>query len=219
MTERLPAVSLAAVPGRRSQTIELAAEVEQRGFSGLYCQSFGDAMGLCLSIAHATNTIGFGTSIQPIYLQHPVALATSASYLHEVADKRFRLGIGVTHGPVIERLGVETGKPLTDMRKYVTTMRKAAEQMGGMPDVVLAALHDKMVGLSVEVGDGAVWADASRSRMGHSLDLVPDDRRSSDFWVGNMIPTVIDDDIEAAGAKSQNIAGLCRAAELSQLLD
>jgi len=176
-------------------------------------------MGLCLSIAHATNTIGFGTSIQPIYLQHRVALATSASYLHEVADKRFRLGIGVTHGPVIERLGVETGKPLTDMRKYVTTMRKAAEQMGGMPDVVLAALHDKMVGLSVEVGDGAVWANASRSRMGHSLDLVPDDRRSSDFWVGNMIPTVIDDDIEAAGAKSQNIAGLCRAAELSQLLD
>ena len=124
-------MSLAAVPGRRAQTVELAAEVEQRGFSGLYCPSFGDAMGLCLSIAHATNTIGFGTSIQPIYLQHPVALATSASYLHEVADGRFRLGVGVTHGPVIERLGVETGKPLTDMREYVTTMREAAEQMGG----------------------------------------------------------------------------------------
>ncbi|WP_367281808.1 hypothetical protein [Ilumatobacter sp.] len=42
-------------------------------------------MGLCLSIAHSTSTIGFGTSIQPIYLQHPVALATSASSLHEVA--------------------------------------------------------------------------------------------------------------------------------------
>ena len=78
MTERWPAESLAAVPGRRSQTIELAAEVEQRGFSGLYCPSFGDAMGLCLSIAHANNTIGFGTSVQPIYLQHRAALATSA---------------------------------------------------------------------------------------------------------------------------------------------
>ena len=160
-------------------------------------------MGLCLSIAHATNTIEFGTSIQPIYLQHPVALATSASYLHEIADGRFRLGVGVTHGPVIKRLGVETGKPLSDMREYVTTMREASEQMGGLPDVVLAALRDKMVELSVEVGDGAVWANASRSRMEHSLDLVPDDRRSSDFWIGNMIPTVIDDDIEAARARNR----------------
>ncbi len=203
MTERMPAVSLAAVPGRRAQTVELAAEIEQRGFSGLYCPSFGDALGLCLSIAHATTTIEFGTSIQPIYLQHPVALATTASYLHEIAEGRFRLGVGVTHGPVVKRLGVETGKPLTDMREYVMTMREAAEQMGGLPDVVLATLRDKMVGLAVEVGDGAVWANASRSRMAHSLDIVPDDRQTSGFWIGNMIPTVIDDDLEAARARNR----------------
>ena len=147
----------------------MAAEIERRGFSGIYCPSFGDAMGLCLSIAHATTSIEFGTSIQPIYLQHPVALATSAAYLHELSGGRFRLGVGVTHGPVIKRLGVETGKPLSDMREYVGTMRAAAEQLGGLPPVVLATLRDKMVQLSVEAGDGAVWANASRSRMAHSL--------------------------------------------------
>jgi alkanesulfonate monooxygenase SsuD/methylene tetrahydromethanopterin reductase-like flavin-dependent oxidoreductase (luciferase family) len=203
MTERMPALSLIAVPGRRMQTVELATEIEQRGFSGIYCPSFGDAMGLCLSIAHATDTIEFGTSIQPIYLQHAVALATSASYLHEVANGRFRLGVGVTHGPVIKQLQVETGKPLSDMRDYVGTMREAAERMGGLPDIVLATLRDKMVGLSVEVGDGAVWANASRTRMDHSLGLVPDDRLSDGFWIGNMIPTVIDDDIEAARARNR----------------
>lgn len=203
MTDHMPALSLIAVPGKRSQTIDLAVEIERRGFSGIYSPSFGDAMGLCLSIAHATDTIEFGTSIQPIYLQHAVALATSASYLHEVADGRFRLGVGVTHGPVIERLRVETGKPLSDMRDYVTTMRKVSEQMGGLPDVVLATLRDKMVGLSVEVGDGAVWANASRSRMAHSLDIVPDDRRADGFWIGNMIPTVIDDDLDAARARNR----------------
>ena len=203
MTERMPALSLAAVPGRRAQTLELTAEIERRGFSGIYCPSFGDAMGLCLSIAHTTTTIGFGTSIQPIYLQHPAALATSASYLHEIAEGRFRLGVGVTHGPVIERLGVETGKPLSDMREYVGTMRAAAENTGGLPPVVLATLRDKMLGLAVEIGDGAVWANASRSRMAHSLSLVPAERRSSDFWIGNMIPTVIDDDIEAARARNR----------------
>jgi alkanesulfonate monooxygenase SsuD/methylene tetrahydromethanopterin reductase-like flavin-dependent oxidoreductase (luciferase family) len=200
MTERMPALSLAAVPGKRLQMIELAAEIERRGFSGIYCPSFGDAMGLCLSIAHVTTTIEFGTSIQPIYLQHPAALATSATYLHEVAVGRFRLGVGVTHGPVIKRLGVETGKPLSDMREYVGTMRSVAEQMGGLPPVVLATLRDKMVGLAVEVGDGAVWANASRSRMAHSLGLIPGDR---DLWIGNMIPTVIDDDIDAARARNR----------------
>jgi len=203
MTHQMPALSLIAVPGKRSKTIELAAEIERHGFTGIYTPSFGDALGLCLSIAHATDTIEFGTSIQPIYLQHAVALATSASYLHEVAGGRFRLGVGVTHGPVIERLRVETGKPLSDMRDYVTTMRKVSEQMGGLPDLVLATLRDKMVGLSVEVGDGAVWANASRSRMAHSLDLIPTDRRADGFWVGNMIPTVIDDDIDAARARNR----------------
>jgi alkanesulfonate monooxygenase SsuD/methylene tetrahydromethanopterin reductase-like flavin-dependent oxidoreductase (luciferase family) len=203
MTERLPALSLAAVPGRRVQALDLVTEIEQRGFSGIYCPSFGDAMGLCLSIAHSTTTIEIGTSIQPIYLQHPAALATSASYLHEIAEGRFRLGVGVTHGPVIQRLGVETGKPISDMREYVGTMRAAAETMGGLPPVILATLRDKMVGLATEVGDGAVWANGSLSRMAHSLGLIPDQQRSDGFWIGNMIPTVIDDDVDAARARNR----------------
>ena len=199
----MPSVSLAAVPGRRAGAVQMAVEIEAKGFAGIYCPSFGDAMGLCLSIAHATERIHFGTSIQPIYLQHPAALATSASYLHEIAEGRFRLGVGVTHGPVIKRLGVETGKPLADMREYVGTMRAAGEQMGGLPPVDLATLRDRMVGLSVEIGDGAVWANASRSRMAHSLSFVPDDRLADGFQVGNMIPTVIDDDLDAARARNR----------------
>lgn len=203
MSERLPALSLAASPGRRTRAVEFAVDIEARGFSGVYCPSFGDAMGLCLSIAHATTTLEIGTSIQPIYFQHPAALATSASYLHEIADGRFRLGVGVTHGPVIKRLGVETGKPLSDMADYVATMRAVAEPMGGLPPIVLATLRDRMVLLSAEIADGAVWANGSLSRMGHSIGLVPDQRRADGFWIGNMIPTVIDDDIAAARARNR----------------
>jgi alkanesulfonate monooxygenase SsuD/methylene tetrahydromethanopterin reductase-like flavin-dependent oxidoreductase (luciferase family) len=203
MTSRLPALSLAASPGRRARTVELARDIEARGFPGVYCPSFGDALGLCLSIATATTTLEVGTSIQPIYLQHPTALATSASYLHEIAGGRFRLGIGVTHGPVVKRLGVETGKPLSDMREYVQSMRAVSEPMGGLPPIVLATLRDKMVALSAEIGDGAVWANGSLSRMGHSVALVPHERRAAGFWIGNMIPTVIDDDLEAARARNR----------------
>jgi alkanesulfonate monooxygenase SsuD/methylene tetrahydromethanopterin reductase-like flavin-dependent oxidoreductase (luciferase family) len=200
MTTPLPALSLAAVPGRRAATVELAREIERRGFPGVYCPSFGDALGLCLSVAHSTTTLEMATSIQPIYLQHPAQLASTASYLHEISEGRFRLGVGVTHGPVIERLGVDTGRPLADMRNYLDAMRAGAEQLGGLPPIVLATLRDKMVELAVETGDGAVWANGSRSRMAHSLALVPRDR---DFWIGNMIPTVIDDDVEAARARNR----------------
>ena len=142
-----------------------------------------------------------GTSIQPIYLQHPVALATTASYLHEIAQGRFRLGVGVTHGPILQRLGVQTGRPLSDMRSYVGQVRATAASMGGCPPIVLAALRDRMVALAADVGDGAVWANASRSHMAHSLSLIPRDVTTAGFWIGNMIPTVIDDDVAAARAK------------------
>lgn len=39
--------------------------------------------------------------------------------------------------------------------------------------------------------------------MAHSLSLVPDSRRADGFWIGNMIPTVIDDDIDAARARNR----------------
>lgn len=199
----MPAISLAAVPGRRQRTVEIATEIENRGFSGIFCPSLGDAMGLCLSIAHATSRLEFGTAIQPIYMQHSSALAASASYIHEIAEGRFRLGIGVTHGPTHSRLGVQVGKPLADTREYVSGMRAAGEHVGGLPPITLATLRDKMVALSVEISEGAVWANASRSRMGHSLAGIPDDRKADGFYIGNMIPTVVDDDIEAGAARNR----------------
>ena len=62
-----PAVSLAAVPGRRKRTLELGQEIEKRGFSGIYCPSFGDGLGLSLALAFETNQISLGTSITNIY--------------------------------------------------------------------------------------------------------------------------------------------------------
>lgn len=193
----MPALSLAAAPGRRVAAVDLAAEAERRGFTGAYLPSFGDALGLAVSVAHATATIDIATSIQPIYLQHPSQLATQAAYLHEISGGRFRLGVGVTHAPVTDRLGVSTGRPLADMADYVAAIR-AADGVGELPPIVIAALRDKMALLAAEVGDGAVWANSALSRMAHVRSLLPDG-----FWVGNMVPTVIDDDLEAARARNR----------------
>jgi alkanesulfonate monooxygenase SsuD/methylene tetrahydromethanopterin reductase-like flavin-dependent oxidoreductase (luciferase family) len=195
---RLPALALAAVAGRRKTTVELAQEIQRRGFSGIYCASFGDGMGLCLSMAHATRTIRFGTSIVPIYFRHPFDMAQAAAYIHEISGGRFYLGLGVSHAPANSRLGVQTGRPLSDMRDYVARIRAAGQQVGELPPIVLATLRQRMVDLAVEIGDGAVWANASRSHMPASLAHIPAERRQSGFFVGDMIPTCIDADREAA---------------------
>ncbi|MBI2765680.1 MAG: LLM class flavin-dependent oxidoreductase [Chloroflexi bacterium] len=193
---QMPALSLAAVPGRRRTTVELATEIERRGFQGIYCPSFGDAMGLCLSIAGATKELRFGTSIMPIYMRNAYDMAQSAAYIHEISGGRFYLGIGVSHGPANARLGVRTGKPLSDTRDYVAKMRASEKVVGELPPLVLATLRKKMVSLAVEIGEGAVWANASRSHMGDSLAGIPAGR--ADFFIGDMIPTCIDDDRDAA---------------------
>jgi len=200
--DTMPAVSLAAVPTKRKRALDLIAEFEKHGFSGIYCPSFGDPISLCHSIAERTDEILFGTSILPIYFRQPNDLAAAASFLHELSDGRFRLGLGVSHGPVHNRFGLAVGKPLADTKQYVAALRD--QKAGPLPPIVLATLRDKMVDLSVEIAEGAVWANASRSHMAHSLSQIPADRlKPADgepFFVGNMIPTVISDDKTAAAA-------------------
>ena len=196
----MPAISLAALPGRRKAIIKIAQEAEARGFAGIYLPSLGDNMSLATALASATQTITFGTAIVPIYFRAPLDLAQAAAFVHELSDGRFRFGIGIAHAPSHARYGVSVGKPLSDTRQFVETIR-AAERIGELPPIVLATLRKKMIGLAGEIGDGLVFANASRSHMSESLSALPATKRDDpNFFIGNMIPTCIDDDEDAAAA-------------------
>ena len=195
---RLPALSLAAPPGRRRAIVDLAVEIERRGYPGVYCPSFGDAMGLCEALALLTERIAFGTSIANIYTRHASEYATTASLIHELSGGRFRFGVGVSHAPMNRRLGVEIGSPLGDMRAFAEALG-AARQAGEQPPLVLAALRKKMVTLAGEIAAGVVFANVARSHMSESLaQLSATQRESDDFFIGNMIPVCISDDRAAA---------------------
>ena len=196
---RMPAMSLAAVPGRRERTLELAGEIERRGFSGIYGPSLSDGLALCEALAFATRELTFGTSITPIYTRHVQDFANAASFIHEVSGGRFRFGIGVSHGPALDRLGIEPGKPLGDMRRFVSDL-KAVPRAGELPPLVLATLRRRMIRLAEEIGDGMVFANGARSHMADSLGVLSADARDGDFFIGNMIPTCVSDDRAAAAA-------------------
>jgi len=196
-----PALSLAAVPRRRQPTLELAQRIEREGFAGIYCPSLGDGLGLCEALALTTREIPFGTSIANIYTRHPYDYAQSAALVHELSRGRFRFGIGISHGPMHDRLGVRPGKPLEDIRRFVDDLKIGAQQAGELPPIVLATLRRRMVTLATEIAQGAVWANASRSHMPASLAVLPEGQRvDPGFFVGNMIPTCIDEDRAAAAA-------------------
>jgi|TARA_B100001079_G_scaffold271028_1_gene287095 alkanesulfonate monooxygenase SsuD/methylene tetrahydromethanopterin reductase-like flavin-dependent oxidoreductase (luciferase family) len=196
----MPALSLAAIPGRRKATIELALEIEKKGFSGIYGPSLGDSLALCEALAFTTNEIHFGTSIIPIYFRQVADYAQTASFIHEVSGGRFKFGIGVSHEPALKQRGLSAGKPLTDTRNFVEEL-KAVPRAGELPPIVLAALRKKMIALSEEIGQGMVFANGARSHMQDSLSTLSDEAKQNDeFFIGNMIPTCISDDVEAAKA-------------------
>jgi alkanesulfonate monooxygenase SsuD/methylene tetrahydromethanopterin reductase-like flavin-dependent oxidoreductase (luciferase family) len=97
-----------------------------------------------------------------------------------------------------ERLGVATGKPLSDIRAFVEKFKKAS-RIGELPPVVLAAMRDRMMSLGAEIGDGVVLANGARSALPSALARMRATQSISEgFFVGGMIPTCISDDREAA---------------------
>ena len=200
MPQPPPAISLVAVPGRRRQTLDIAREIERRGFGGIYIPSRFGNMAQCTALALATEHIPFGTAIAPIYARTPEDFAHSAAYLHEVSGGRFRFGIGIAHGPTYQRLGVTPGKPLSDIRAFVDKVR-SYEGIGPLPPIMLAALRKKMVALAAEISDGVIFANASLSHMPQSLAAVPPPTRSDpNFLIGNMLPVCVSEDVDAAKA-------------------
>src|SRR5690242_6991143 len=163
-SREMPALNLIAEPGRRCATLDIAREVERRGFSMMKVSSSYANMAQCTALALATERIAFATAIAPIYAQTTEEFAHGAAYIHEVSGGRFQFGVGIAHGPSHVRMGVTPGKPLGDIRAFVVKYRSYAN-IGGLAPIVLATLRKRMIMLAGEIADGMVFANGSRSHM------------------------------------------------------
>lgn len=200
MPAPLPALNLVAAPGQRRATLDLAREIERRGFAGISVSSQYSNMSQCLGLAFATERIPFATAIAPIYAQTAEEFAHGAAYLHEISQGRFQFGIGVAHAPSHIRMGVTPGRPLADIRAFVAKLR-SYQGIGELPPVILAALRKRMVALAGEIADGVVFANGCLSHMHASLDALPAAKRTDpNFFIGNRIRTCIYEDEVAAQA-------------------
>ena len=200
MLPPMPAINLIAEPGQRRATLDLAREIERRGFAGISVSSSYANMAQCTALALATEHITFATAIAPIYAQTVEEFAQGAAYIHEVSGGRFQFGIGVAHGPSQVRMGATPGKPLGDIRAFVAKYR-SYEGIGALPPVILATLRRRMIALAAEIADGMVFSGGSRAYMPQSLAVLPAAKREDPgFFIGNRIRTCISDDITQAKA-------------------
>lgn len=140
---------------------EVAREIESLGFGSLFIPEIGfkDAMVESAAFLSATERLVVGTGIANIHVRIPSAAETGGRILNSLFPRRFILGLGVSHAPLVENsIGGSYSKPLATMRTYLEKMAavpEAFEPGAGRPVRLLAALGPRMIELSGTHADGA----------------------------------------------------------------
>jgi probable F420-dependent oxidoreductase len=167
-------------PAAKAQ--ETAHELEELGYGALW---FGEAAGrealtnAGLLLA-GTKRMVIATGIANIYARDAVAMAAGQKTLAEAYPKRFLLGLGVSHVPLVEQLrGHRYEKPVATMRAYLDAMDKAPYNSvppAAKPVRVLAALGPKMLELAGERTDGAHPYNVNPEHTAEARKILGNDR-------------------------------------------
>lgn len=135
----------------------LARRAESLGVRALWVgggnpdQSALDQRGAMLA---ATSDLVVATGIVNIWAWDPGDLARQASELAAKYPGRFLLGLGVSHRPMVERLGRDYRRPFAAMEAFLDDLDDAGATAAALPRV-LAALGPNMLKLSLERAAGA----------------------------------------------------------------
>ena len=142
------------------------AELEQLGWGSLWCwEVLGrEALTNAALLLAATGRMVLGTGIASIWARDPAAMANAQRTLAEAYPGRFVLGVGVSHGPLVDARGHRYQRPLATMRAYLDAMDAAPWQgppLAEEPPRVLAALGPRMLALAAERSAGALTYNAT----------------------------------------------------------
>jgi probable F420-dependent oxidoreductase len=139
----------------------VARDIESLGYGSLFIPEIGgkDALVEAMAFLAATERLVVGTGIANIHVRIPQAAETGGRTINALYPGRFVLGLGVSHGPLVEHgIGGTYAKPLATMRAYLEKMAAvspAFEPGAARPVRLLAALGPKMIELSGADADGA----------------------------------------------------------------
>ena len=102
------------------------ARAEELGVHAVWMTTGGaslDSLTCFAASAAATTNIKLGTSIIPTYPRHPLVVAQQAQVVAQLAPGRLRLGVGPSHRPTIESMGIDFHAPLGHLREYIQILK------------------------------------------------------------------------------------------------
>jgi F420-dependent oxidoreductase-like protein len=152
-------------------------DAERRGFDSYWLPQVGES-DILTTIAMAggeTERIELATGVIPTYTRHPNVLAQQAATANQATNGRLVLGIGPSHRPGVERLGLEYDRPAQHIREYVEILRALSTEgsveyegeyfrlgsriglVGAGPyPIMVSALAPLMLRVAGEVSDGTI---------------------------------------------------------------
>jgi len=90
-----------------------------------------DSLTCFAASAGSTTNIKLGTSIIPTYPRHPLVVAQQAQVVSQLAPGRLRVGVGPSHRPTMESMGIDFHAPLGHLSEYLRIL-KAILQTGSV---------------------------------------------------------------------------------------
>lgn len=140
---------------------KIAAELDRQGWGALWIpEAVGrEPLTHAGMLLDATKHMAVATGVANIWSRSPLAVAAAQRLLADDSGGRFLLGLGVSHGPLVEGLlGQPYERPLAKMAAYVDAIDDAfstAPAPAEEPPRVLAALGPRMLKLAGERAWGA----------------------------------------------------------------
>jgi F420-dependent oxidoreductase-like protein len=151
---------------------------EELGFDSYWMAQTGetDVLTTLALAGRDTNEIELGTGVIPTYTRHPNVLAQQAVTVNAATNGRLLLGIGPSHKPNTEGLGLKYDRPALHIREYVQILRAlttdgkvsfegeyytsvtAGFQLSGSTPfpILVSALAPRMLHTAGAVADGTV---------------------------------------------------------------
>lgn len=160
------------------QQIQQVVDEEKDGFETAWFSQImgGDTLTIIALAGQRTSKIAFGTAVIPTYPRHPFTMAQQALTVQAATNGRLTLGIGPSHGIVIENMwGMSYEKPARHMREYLSVLlpllneRKVAfngetyrvngaigTKVETAPSVIISALAPMMLKIAGAMTGGTV---------------------------------------------------------------
>ncbi len=191
--------------------VERVRDAHEAGFEHVWApQIFGlDALTAIAVAGREVPDVTFGTAVVPTYPRHPQMLALQALTTQSATNGRLRLGIGLSHKPVVENMwGISFDKPARHMQEYLSALvpllrdknvsysGETLTAMGQLtiapdtpaPPVLLAALGPRMLKIAGTLADGTItWMTGPKTVGAH---IVPHITQASDE-AGKPTPQVV----------------------------